>query len=393
MITLIIIKNAEIYAPEYLGKKFVVVAGDNIEGVYDDLNIPDGFPGMEVIDAEGKVLFPGFIDSHVHIIGGGGEGGFSTRTPEIQLSQLISAGITTVVGCLGTDGTCRNMRTLLAKAYALEEEGITSYIFTGSYQIPVKSIIGEPDEDIMLIEKVIGVGEVALADHRSSQPTYEEFLRVAAKARVGGLIAGKAGIVNVHIGNGKDGLGYLMRMLRETDIPPQQVLPTHINRSRDLLHMGVEYSKLGGIVDITTSSDPKHLEVNEVKASDALKVLLDNGINIENIQFSSDGQGSLPKFDDNGKYAGLGIGSVGSLYSEVRDAIINNNVPIETALKVITSNVADHFKFINKGRIKGGCHADIILADEESLNITDMFSKGKRMMDNGNIVVKGNFEK
>lgn len=390
---MIIIKNAEIYAPEYLGKKFVVVAGDNIEGVYDDLNIPDGFPGMEVIDAEGKVLFPGFIDSHVHIIGGGGEGGFSTRTPEIQLSQLISAGITTVVGCLGTDGTCRNMRTLLAKAYALEEEGITSYIFTGSYQIPVKSIIGEPDEDIMLIEKVIGVGEVALADHRSSQPTYEEFLRVAAKARVGGLIAGKAGIVNVHIGNGKDGLGYLMRMLRETDIPPQQVLPTHINRSRDLLHMGVEYSKLGGIVDITTSSDPKHLEVNEVKASDALKVLLDNGINIENIQFSSDGQGSLPKFDDNGKYAGLGIGSVGSLYSEVRDAIINNNVPIETALKVITSNVADHFKFINKGRIKGGCHADIILADEESLNITDMFSKGKRMMDNGNIVVKGNFEK
>lgn len=393
MITLIIIKNAEIYAPEYLGKKIVVIAGDIIEGVYDNLNIPEGFPGMEVIDAEGKVLFPGFIDSHVHIIGGGGEGGFSTRTPEIQLSQLISAGITTVVGCLGTDGTCRNMRTLLAKAYALEEEGITSYIFTGSYQIPVKSIIGEPDEDIMLIEKVIGIGEVALADHRSSQPTYEEFLRVVAKARVGGLIAGKSGIVNVHIGNGKDGLSYLMRMLRETDIPPQQVLPTHINRSKDLLHMGVEYSKLGGIVDITTSSDPKHLEVNEVKASDALKLLLDNGINIENIQFSSDGQGSLPKFDENGKYAGLGIGSVRSLYSEVRDSIINNSVPIETALKVITSNVADHFKFIHKGRIKGGCHADIILADKESLNIMDMFSKGKRMMDNGNIVVKGNFEK
>ncbi|NLM33804.1 MAG: beta-aspartyl-peptidase, partial [Clostridiales bacterium] len=188
---LIIIKNAEVYAPEYLGKKYVVIAGPVIEGVYDGLDIPEGFPGIELIDGEGKLLFPGFIDSHVHIIGGGGEGGFKTRTPEIQLSQLVSAGITTVVGCLGTDGVTRSIKTLLAKAYSLEEEGISSYIFTGSYQIPLVSITGKSSEDIILIEKVIGIGEIAVSDNRSSQPSYEEFIKVVAEARVAGLISGK----------------------------------------------------------------------------------------------------------------------------------------------------------------------------------------------------------
>ena len=143
-----IIKNVEVYAPDYMGKKYVVIAGSVIEGVYDSLDIPEGFPGLEVIDGEGKLLFPGFIDSHVHIIGGGGEGGFKTRTPEIQLSELISAGITTVVGCLGTDAVTRSMKTLLAKAYGLEEEGISTYIFTGSYQLPAVSITGKPEKTL-----------------------------------------------------------------------------------------------------------------------------------------------------------------------------------------------------------------------------------------------------
>ena len=194
------------------------------------MDIPEGFPGLEVIDGEGKLLFPGFIDSHVHIIGGGGEGGFKTRTPEIQLSELISAGITTVVGCLGTDAVTRNMKSLLAKAYGLEEEGISTYIFTGSYQLPAVSITGKPGEDIILIEKVIGIGEIALSDNRSSQPSYEDFLKVVAEARVAGLISGKAGVVNLHIGNGPEGLRYLMKILDETEIPASQVIPTHINQ-------------------------------------------------------------------------------------------------------------------------------------------------------------------
>ncbi|HEY8804622.1 MAG TPA: amidohydrolase family protein, partial [Clostridium sp.] len=203
-----IIKNGEVYAPEYIGKKDIIIAGGKIEAIVENTTVPQNFAPVKVINADGKLVFPGFIDAHVHIIGGGGEGGFKTRTPEIYLSDIVVGGITTVVGCLGTDGVCRDLKTLLAKSRALEEEGISTYIYSGSYAIPVSTITNSCKSDIMLIDKVIGIGEVAISDHRSSQPTYEEFIKVVADARVGGLLSGKAGVVNVHLGYGDRRLQY-----------------------------------------------------------------------------------------------------------------------------------------------------------------------------------------
>lgn len=80
---------------------------------------------------------------------------------------------------------------------------------------------------------------------------------------------------------------------------------------------------------------------------------MDKGVNIEQIQFTSDGQGSLPIFDEKGAFKGLGIGSVKSLYEETKEAVLSYDVDLEKAIKVITSNVADHLKLKNKGRIKG----------------------------------------
>ena len=262
-----VIKNGEVYAPEYLGKKDVVIAGGVIEGIYDAIDVPENFGNIKIIEASGKIVLPGFIDSHVHILGGGGEGSFKTRTPEIQLSEILAGGITTVVGCLGTDGVCRDMNSLLAKSRALEEEGITTYIYTGAYDIPVKTITENCKTDVILIDKVIGVGEIALSDHRSTQPTFEQFANVVALARVGGMLSGKAGVVNVHIGDGKRRLEYLHRLVEETEIPIKQVIPTHINRSIKVFEAGVDFAKLGGIVDLTTSADPDFLEEDEVKAS------------------------------------------------------------------------------------------------------------------------------
>ncbi|MGV8981236.1 beta-aspartyl-peptidase [Clostridium sp.] len=388
-----VIKNGEVYAPEYLGKKDVVIAGGVIEGIYDAIDVPENFGNIKVIEAKGKMVLPGFIDSHVHILGGGGEGGFKTRTPEIQLSEILSGGITTVVGCLGTDGVCRDMNSLLAKARALEEEGITKYIYTGAYDIPVKTITESCKTDVMLIDKVIGVGEIALSDHRSTQPTFEEFANVVALARVGGMLSGKAGVVNVHIGDGKRRLEYLHRLVEETEIPIKQVIPTHINRSIKVFEAGVVFAKLGGIVDLTTSSNPDFLEEDEVKASTGLKMLLERGIPVEQISFSSDGQGSMPIFNVKREFMGLGVGSVKSLYREVKDAVLKDGVNFVDAIKVITSNVADNLKLFTKGKIQEGRDGDIVIIDSESLDIQYVLAKGREMVSQGQVIAKGVFEK
>ncbi|NLJ58728.1 MAG: beta-aspartyl-peptidase, partial [Tissierellia bacterium] len=202
MITLI--KNAEVYTPEYLGKKDVLLVGDKIAAIDHTISLElNEVVEVAEIDGSGKKLVPGFIDSHVHLLGGGGEGGFATRTPEATLSGLTTAGVTTVVGCLGTDGVARDLVSLYAKAKGLEEEGITTYMYSGSYRLPLKTITGHIMKDIMVVDKIIGIGEVAISDHRSSQPSFDEFLRAVSDARVAGMLSGKAGIINIHLGDGK----------------------------------------------------------------------------------------------------------------------------------------------------------------------------------------------
>lgn len=387
-----LIKGCRVYSPNDIGVKDILVAGDKIEGIYDNIEIKSDLLKINIIDGDKKLIFPGFIDSHVHIIGGGGEGGYNTRTPEIQLSSLIESGITSVVGCIGTDGVCRDMNSLIAKVKSLKEEGISAYAYTGSYEIPVKTVTKSIKSDLMLIDEIIGVGEIALSDHRSSQPSFDSFVNLVAQSRVGGLLSSKAGIVNVHLGEGMRRLKYLFDLIEQTEIPAEQLLPTHINRNSDLFEMGLEYAKRGGYIDLTTSCDIEHMENGELRAGEGLARFLDSGIKIEHITFSSDGNGSMPRFDSNGKLAGLGICSVSSLYREVKFAINEFNVPIDKAISVITSNVAKLLKLNNKGVIEKGKDADFVIVDKDTLNIDMVIAKGKKLVENGKAIVKGTFE-
>ena len=387
-----LIQGASVYAPEYLGVQDVLIGDSRILKI--DREIPAAAAyDVQVIDGSGMYLFPGFIDSHVHILGGGGEGGYRTRTPEIMLTDITLGGVTTVIGCLGTDGTTRNMASLLAKARGLEEEGITAYIYTGSYQIPVRTLTGSILDDLILIDKVVGCGEIAISDHRSSQPTREEFARIVGDTRVGGILSGKAGLVNIHMGDGERMLSYLRYVVEETEIPPSNMIPTHINRSTRLLEDGIDYARtLGGYVDLTTSSDPDYLEEDEVKASTGLKIMLEQGVPEEQITFSSDGQGSLPIFDRGGAFLGLGVGKVTSLYREVRDAILQDKVEMTQALRTVTTNPARLLKLKGKGRIAAGCDADLVLADKDTLQIHTVLARGRVMVQDGLAVEKGTFE-
>ncbi|MEW8969640.1 MAG: beta-aspartyl-peptidase [Mesobacillus sp.] len=388
---LTLIKNGDVYAPDYLGKKDILLVDRKIGFIQEEIIVPVGFVKIQVIDATGKKVVPGFIDSHVHLIGGGGEGGFRTRTPEIQLTQATTAGITTLVGVLGTDGTTRTMPSLIAKARALEEEGISTYVQTGSYQVPVKTLTGKIEVDIILIDKIIGAGEIAIADHRSSQPTAEELAKIASAARIGGMLGGKAGIVNVHVGDSFDHLKLIEEVVETTDIPIRQFYPTHINRNPHLFEAGIEYAKKGGWVDFTTSSIPKFLEEGEVKCSVALKRMLDAGVEIGQITFTSDGQASLPDFDENGELIGLQIGQVSSLYEAVKEAVLKEGILLEVAIRVITANPATVLKLSQKGRIETGRDADLVLLDE-NLEIDTVIAMGQVMVGNRVPLVKGTFE-
>lgn len=388
-----LIKNVHVYAPEDLGTMDVLVGGEKILKLAEHLPTEKAY-GVEELDGTGKLLMPGLIDAHVHILGGGGEGGARTRTPEIMLTDIISGGVTTVVGCLGTDGCTRTMTNLLAKAKGLEEEGITTYVYTGSYQVPVRTLTGSIMDDIILLDKVVGTGEIAISDHRSSQPTREEFAKIIADTRVGGILSAKAGLVNIHMGDGEEKLGYLRYVLENTQIPPTNMLPTHINRSRTLMEDGIDYAKeLGGYIDLTTSSDPDFLEPEEVKASTGLKMALDAGVSAEHVTFSSDGQGSLPVFAADGTFLGLGVGKVSSLYREFRDAVQQDGVSLSDALKPVTRNPAFLLKLENKGRIREGADADLVMADADSLEIDTVIARGTVMISGKQVLKKGTFER
>jgi beta-aspartyl-dipeptidase (metallo-type) len=388
-----IIKNIKVYTPDYVGIKDVLILAGKIGAIEDNIDITGNERvSIEIIDGVDKILVPGFIDSHVHILGGGGEGGFKTRTPEITLTDITTAGVTTVVGCLGTDGITRNIISLLAKATALEEEGISTYIYTGSYRIPVTTITGDIMKDLICIDKIIGVGEIAISDHRSSQPELTDLKKLVADARVSGILSGKAGVVNIHVGDGTRTIDMLLDIVSNTEIPYTQFIPTHMNRNPYLFEAAVNYGMAGGLIDFTTSSDPMFWEEGEVKASRALKLCLDAGVPISQITFTSDGQGSLPMFNEKKEYVGLRVGKVATLFEEVRDAILKDNVPMEDALKVITSNPATALKLRDKGRIAKGMDADLVILEETTLEIHSVIAKGIVMIKDNKIKVYGTFQ-
>lgn len=387
-----LLKNAHVIAPEDLGVKDILVAGEKIAMIGEGLSLPAIYD-CEVVDCEGNYVVPGFIDSHVHLIGGGGEGGYATRTPEIQLTDITTSGVTTVLGLLGTDGVTRHVASLLAKARGLEDEGITAYIYSGSYEIPTPTITGSVRNDIILIDKVIGTGEIAMCDHRSSQSPKEAYQQITAEARVGGMLSGKAGVVNMHLGDGEDGLKMLYEITKNGEIPKTQIIPTHVNRNKRLFKEAIEWAKQGGIMDITSSVSPESGSSHSVKSSEAVKQALEAGVNIENITMSSDGNGSMPIFDEAGNNIGVGVASQISILNEFRDMVQKENIAITDAIKIITSNIAKFTKlYPRKGCLANNSDADILVLDKD-LQLQHVWARGTHMVENGKPIVFGTFEK
>lgn len=388
-----LIKNIDIYGPMPLGRRDILICNGKIIKISEDIDFPAEKYGAEVIDGSDFRAVPGFIDQHVHFIGGGGEGGPETRTPEIRITDLTAAGITTALGLLGTDGITRHMSSLLAKARALDIEGITTYIYTGCYAIPTQTLTGSIKTDIVYIDKIIGAGELAISDHRSSQPNLDDLKKLAADTRVGGILSGKCGIIHLHLGDGSDGIMPLIDIVKNTEIPIKQFMPTHINRIDHLIEQSMEYLKMGGYIDLTSYFCKTEDSPRTYSITNALKAYKENNIPIHRVCASSDSNGSIPYFDSEGNLVKIGVGSPLPLFKDIRQAINDGIVSFEEGISLITQNPAKALKlYPNKGSISENSDADIVLLDK-NLNINTVIAKGKVMVRDCSAIIKGYFEK
>ncbi len=371
---LTLFKNAETYSPHFLGIRDILVGGKSILAIADHIEPPQGVE-IQIVDCTGLKLMPGLIDSHVHITGGGGEGGPASRMPELQISMMTDGGVTTVIGCLGTDGITRSVESVLMKVKSIRANGMSAWMYTGAYQVPPPTITGDIMRDITLIEEVIGVGEIAISDHRSSVPTIAELSKLTGHARVAGMIGGKAGIINMHMGDARDPFRPLHDIVANSEMGYKQFVPTHCNRNDYIFEDAKEYGKKG-YVDITTSSYPYYMD-EEIKPSVALKLLLESGVPIKHITFTSDACGSLPGFDpETGKLIKIEMGLPDSILREIKEAVTEDGIPLEIALQVATSNPADILKLKGKGYIQENFDADILLLDAD-FKIVHLMANGK----------------
>lgn len=381
-----LVENAHVFAPEDSGVCQLLIGGGRILAIGDDVGTSSRV--VTTTDLEGRRLVPGFIDCHAHVTGGGGESGFASRVPPLSIGRFTRAGVTTVVGLLGTDDTTRDTRALLAHTRALREEGLNAWCYTGGYHVPPVTLTGSVRDDIVYLDPVIGVGELAISDHRSSQPTRDELLRIASDAHVAGMISGKAGIVHLHLGDGERGLDLVRQALSLSELPARVFNPTHVNRRGPLFEEALALARGGSTVDITAY--PVDEDDAGFGADEALIRYLDSGAPDTRVTVSSDGGGCLPVFNDSGEIVEMDTGDP-SMLGTTFAALLRRGVPLAQALPAFTSNVADILRFADRGRIAPGMAADLLVLGEDH-GISDVMAAGIWHVRDGRQQVHGQFE-
>ena len=360
-----LIENGDVYAPQPLGRRSVLLADSKIAAV-GRVNRP-ALEALgveyEVVDADGCLVTPGWIDPHVHLLGGSGEQGFSTQTPEFFVGEIVRHGFTTVVGCLGVDTTMKTMPGLLAKAKALEEEGLNAKIWTGGYNVPATSILGSAREDIMFIDEVIGIGEVAISDKRGMEPDVQALARLMTDAYVGGMLAKKAGVTHFHVGEGKRRLETLRRVIEEHEVEPSWIYATHVERNEALMREAIELAGRGAAVDIDTV---------EGDLAKWLRFYFDHGGDPGQLTLSSDASINSPR----------------AHAEQICHCVVHEGFPLEQVLPLVTSNTARILKLAEKGTLEPGKMGDVLVMERDTLKLRYVWSKGQCMVRDGELVAR-----
>ncbi len=378
-----LIKGGRLFTPDEAGIQDILIVHERILIVGRDIPTSLGLDlEVEVHDAKEKIICPGFIDSHLHLVGGGGASGFASRVKEISIEEIVRYGVTTVVGCLGIDHISKNAKTLLIKANALDASGISAYIFSGSWLYPPITVTGSVEGDMIFVDKAIGV-KLAVGEAASTHPDKAELKDLLGEIRRGTLLSNKAGILHVHLGpNSQEWIKLLQEILSETKIPLSKVIFTHANRSEEVLDSMLEFTRHGGAMDLTASLNPRE-RPGSIRASEVLKRIIDQGISLDRMTLTSDGNASrvLPS----GEIIYIGADP---LFSEIKSLVVDHQVSIASALKPVTMNPAKLYQLdARKGSLAPGKDADLVILNDQ-FEICDVMAKGNWMKKDGKVLVK-----
>lgn len=388
-----LIKGAEVYAPKKLGVNDILIAGEKILAIGKGLDAPSGFD-CETVDAQGKIAFPGFIDIHIHSIGADDGQGPVGRTFDIDWRDIVESGMTTTVGVLGGSIWVRSLAQLYMKTLELERMGVTSYMLTGCFKIPPPTLTGSIRKDLYLIDKVKGI-KTAIPDSTTAHHTWRDLASVASEVRIGAGMAKKGAITHVHVGRNPARMDVMLEMVERTGMNPQYIVPTHVNRlTPDVIEQGIEYTKMGGVVDLSSLMRKEEGTLTGLKVEFTVKRMLKEGANIDNITISSDGNVPMAIRDEDGKQTGMYIAPLDFNRREIRDIVNNKVTSFPEALKMVTTTPARILQIDDsKGEIKEGYDADIVIADTvESLKIDKVYAKGRLQVVNGKSVFQGHYQ-
>jgi beta-aspartyl-dipeptidase (metallo-type) len=268
---------------------------------------------------------------------------------------------------------------LYGKVMELRARGLAAFMLNGSYRLPAATLTGDVVRDLVLVEPLIGTGEVAISDHRSSQPSAAELRRLAADVHLGGTLSGKRGTVLVHVGDGPRGLAPIEEALEGSQLPHRIFFPTHVNRNRRLLRQALGFVAAGGFADITASTTEQLVDAGEVPALQALREAIEAGAPAQRLTLSSDAGGSLPLYRD-GELAGLQAASPKALLQVLRSAIRSHPDLVEAVIAAITRNPAEAYGLASKGRVEPGADADLVLLDPGTGQLSEVYCAGRPLL-------------
>jgi beta-aspartyl-dipeptidase (metallo-type) len=393
-----IVRCEQVLAPDALGARDLLIAGERIVALAEPGVDMTGIE-VEVLDLRGLTLTPGFIDNHVHTLGGGGGLGFASRAPELQTSQLTRAGITTVIGMLGFDATSKDMRALVAKAKAFKEDGISAYALTGAtLEHPVPTLTGRIRDDIAFVQEIIGIGEISVSElgyaYDSNGPGAQYIAEAATAGLLAGRLARKRGYLCLQVPPYHGAcLKPVMEMLERTGLPIAQLLPSHVNQTDAYMADAIAWAERGGLVDVGANYSPENNFSRATAPAKAIVRLLEAGVPLAQILLSSDGNGAPPKEEQReGQPAVANYMPVAALHATWRRLILEEGMAPADALQVVTTNVAAATGLMRKGRIAAGLDADLVAFDDD-WRIHTVIARGRVMVERGAPVVRGMFDR